>query len=238
MRFAQHFLDTAGKWRAVEQGGPANVEVWRLCWGTFTVAAIATGIAAPAALSRYALRFEERCNRYTRSLHLCVKAEERCRTEFWPAERRRQERFRQEHPGLSAVDEAMPWNTVIKESTDNLDFWLHELQEPAMLYAQTRGDENPSWAHQQREHGAKTEKGRTGKGGHPRMLRGRYQTNQGGNAICFKFNHRTCEDNCPRSHQCEFCLGPHRGSNCSKKDKGKKGKGKAGKHGDARQEDH
>ena len=29
MRFAQNFMDTSGKWRAVEQGGPANLEVWR-----------------------------------------------------------------------------------------------------------------------------------------------------------------------------------------------------------------
>ena len=48
MRFAQHFMDTSGKWRAVEQGGPANLEVWRACWETFTVAALSIGIATPA----------------------------------------------------------------------------------------------------------------------------------------------------------------------------------------------
>ena len=151
MRFAQHFRDTSGKWRAVEQPGPPNQEAWRMCWETFAVGAISLKIAKPAVLARYAQKSEERCNRYCRAWHLCVRADDKCRAEFWLSERKRQQRFTEAHPNLSAVDAAMPWNFVIKESADSLEHWLHELQEPALLYAQVRDDPPPSFAHQQRE---------------------------------------------------------------------------------------
>ena len=133
-------MDTTGKGRAVEQGSPANLEVWRSCGETSTVAALSIGIATPAVLARYALRFEERCNRYARAWHLCVKVDERCCSEFWAAELRRQERFHKEHPDLSAVNAEMLWCQAIQESTDNVGFWLQGFQEPAMLYAQVWAD--------------------------------------------------------------------------------------------------
>ena len=77
IRFAQHFMDTSGKWRAVGQNGPANLEVWRSCWDTFAVAAVSLDIANAAVLVRYARRLEERCNRYAGAWHLCVKADEK-----------------------------------------------------------------------------------------------------------------------------------------------------------------
>ena len=45
----------------------------------------------------------------------------------------------------------MPWNTVIRESADAMDFWATELQELALLYTATRADAVPSDAYQQRE---------------------------------------------------------------------------------------
>ena len=228
MRFAQHFQDTSGKWRAVEQHGPANIEVWRTCWETFSVAAISLRIAKPAVLARYAQKFEERCSRYTRAWHLCVKADDRCRAEFWQSERRRQDRFHGSHPDLSAIDPLMPWNHVIKESAENLEFWLHELQEPALMYSQVRGDSTPSWVHQQRDELEQKGKGKRKGGGHdgthPRKRQGKYTTNVKGMEICFKFNSNSCYPGCPRAHQCSNCLGRHAADDCSK-GKGRKGKG-------------
>ena len=68
----------------------------------------------------------------------------------WAVGRRRQQRVQLSHPELSAVDPEMSWKQVIKEATDNVEFWLQELQELALLYSQTRGELNPSWVHQQR----------------------------------------------------------------------------------------
>ena len=53
----------------------------------------------------------------------------------------------------------MSWKQVIKEATDNVEFWLQELQELAFLYLQTRGELNPSWVHQQRND-AEAQKGK------------------------------------------------------------------------------
>ena len=102
-------------------------------------------ISTAATLTRYAQRFAERCERYPRAWHICVVAEDRCSSEFLPAERRRQERFHEIHPNMSAHEVDMPWNVVFKEATDNMDFWSTTLQEPALLYSSTRWLQGPSW---------------------------------------------------------------------------------------------
>ena len=224
MRFAQHFQDSTGKWRAVEQPGPPNIESWRQCWETFTVAAVTLRIARPAVLARYAQKFEERCARYHRSWHLCVRADDRCRAEFWTSERRRQQRFSEAHPAMSAVEVDMPWNSVIKESADNLEFWLNELQEPALLYTQMRDDSTTAptdwprkWSKGKGKEGAKADQTK-------------HLVNDKGQEICFKFNNKTCKWNeCTRAHVCNLCLGAHPSAECPRKKKGgKKGKGKKG----------
>ena len=108
LRFVQQVMDCSGKRRATEQHGPATIEIWRSCWEVFAVAAISIGIAHPAVLARYARRFEERVARYNRAWHICIKADERCRSEHWGAERRRQARFAEAHPVLTAMDTTMP----------------------------------------------------------------------------------------------------------------------------------
>ena len=56
-----------------------------------------------------------------------------------------------------------------------MEFWLHELQEPAMAYAHSQANLEPSWAHQQRDQDRKGKgKWQTGKGGHPRTKAGRF----------------------------------------------------------------
>ena len=233
MKFAQHFMDSTGKWRVVEQAGPPSLEVWRASWEVFTVAAIALGLAHAAVLSRYALKFEERVSRYPQAWHIGVRADNLCRSEFWAAERRRQARFATAHPGMSAVDDAMPWNTVIKESTENMEFWLNELLGPALRYCSSRGDDAPPDAYQQREQGkGKGKKGDMGKdGGHPKQYKKVFKTNHNGKPICWKFNNGECGDGCYRDHQCSKCLGPHSAKNCDKAGAGGKTKTKGNQKG-------
>ena len=231
MRFAQHFQDTSGKWRAIEQAGPANLEVWRACWETFAVAAVSLKVAKLATLARYAQKFEERCNRYPKAWHLCVRADDRCRAEFWVAERRRQQRFSEAHPSLTANDPLMPWNLVIKGSSENLGYWLHELQELALMYTQ-QAEAPPSHIHQLRDAPPpRKDKGNKGKGGqgHPRKRGAQYVTNKQGREVCWKFNKKTCGPGCPRAHVCFRCLGDHPEVECPHR--GNSGKGK--KKGDA-----
>ena len=101
LRFTQHFLDAIGKWRVVEQRGPPTIEVWRPCWEVFAQVAISSSIAQPGALTRFALKFEERANKYSKAWHMCFKADELCRSEFWTSERRRQIRFQEARAELS-----------------------------------------------------------------------------------------------------------------------------------------
>ena len=89
------------------------------------------GIATAATLKRYAQKFEERCNRYPRAWHICVRAEDRCRGECMGEEMRRQLRFHEAHPAISGYDPIMPWNQVFREAASNVENWLEKLHEPA-----------------------------------------------------------------------------------------------------------
>ena len=125
---------------------------------------------------------------------------------------------------MSAVEVDMPWNSVIKESADNLEFWLNELQEPALLYTQMRDDSATAptdwprkWSKGKGKEGAKADQTK-------------HLVNDKGQEICLKFNSKTCKWNeCTRAHVCNVCLGTHPSAECPRKKKGgKKGKGKKG----------
>ena len=89
---------------------------------------------------------------------------------------------------MTAIDTTMPWNSMIKDSADTIEFWGLELQELAMLFMTTRGDTAPSLAYQQREQEDKAHgKGKGKKQPHSRMFKGRYTTNQQGNDICYNY---------------------------------------------------
>jgi hypothetical protein len=67
--------------------------------------------------------------------------------EWWTEERRRQEGFHAAHPGLSGFDLSMPWNSVIKASAVDVEFWDRELKESALLYTVGHGRTHPSHVH-------------------------------------------------------------------------------------------
>ncbi len=258
MKFVNHFMDSAGRWHTVEQPGPSCLEAWRDCWGVYTTAALMLQLATQSTLQRYAARFEERCGRYPRSWHICVVADDRCRSEFMPSERRRQERFHIDHPSISGFDPAKPWNSVLREATGNTDFWLRELQEPAWLYAERRGSVAPSYTHQQPEAQGNQQRQQqqhqpqqqhsSAKRDRPwedlsRKKSGRFTHGRTGLEICYSYNRSEngCSDgrwcNNGRDHSCEFCLSGHRGCQqiCrasrghNQDGGGKTGRGKGGK---------
>ena len=170
------------------------------------------GVATPATVARYAKRFEERCARYARAWQVCARADDRCRAEWMPAEKRRQERFTSEHPHLSAMDRSMPWNNVFREAADSVEFWMQELQELALLLTQSMAEHMPMPANSRLQGEVPQAKGK-GRGKNKRkgaqqthpIKSGTYSTtNQTGKQVCIKFNLGTCADDCPRAHQCSL----------------------------------
>ena len=200
------------------------------------------GIATPSTLGRYARRFEERCRRYPKAWYLAVLADDRCRSEFWGLERRRQERFHRDHPALSAFQADMPWESIIKESTTNVEFWMRELQEPALVYSREHSDVAPSWVDQQAAQGkgAKRTWDKADEGHqnlHPKKDKGYFITNRDGKGICRTYSNGACArgEECAYAHQCNKCLGNHPRAQCpnkgKQKGKNKKGRGKGADKG-------
>eukprot|EP00971_Amphidinium_carterae_P052325 1029995-Amphidinium_carterae.1 len=68
-------------------------------------------------------KFVERARKHPTAWALCCKAEARCRTEFWPVEKRRQEAFHKTSPQVSAYVASMPWDSVIKAAATAHEFW-------------------------------------------------------------------------------------------------------------------
>ena len=80
MKFLSHFIDADGQWRCREVPGPDSLVAWEACWRVFRTAAIMTDLAAPAVLDRYAAQFRQRVERFPDAWHLCVEADQRCRS--------------------------------------------------------------------------------------------------------------------------------------------------------------
>ena len=229
MKFVSHFLDSSGSWRSKEIPGPDSLSSWEACWRVFRTAAIMCDFAAPAVLDRYAAAFRTRVERFQDSWPLCALADARCRSEHWEAEHRRQSLFHDSSPELSAYVPERPWNSVIRESSNDRDFWKEELEDKVMDFRQVRamvqkttgrsgGKEEERGRSRTPKGATKKQRGRVG-GDHPlRGSDGRYRTNPTGKQICFEFNRNVggCPGECPaqRAHVCEFCLEPHRTVEC------------------------
>ena len=136
--------------------------------------------------------------RYPKAWYLAVVADDRCRNEFWAAERRRQERFHRDHPELSAFNPSMPWESIIKESTNNVEYWMRELQEPA-LANQERSEVAPSWVKQQQaeDRGIKRTWDQSDKGGWKGQYGKRninwHTVNKQGVELCRNYGNGTCK---------------------------------------------
>ena len=131
-KFLQWVTDANGGERAIEMAGPRDIEIWMDCWRVFTVAAVMLGIARIGVLEKYAREFRDRARAYPEQWHVCVRADLRCRTEFWADERRRQAQWHILHPNLSEIDPTMPFDAVIKASATDKTFWDTELRDPCI----------------------------------------------------------------------------------------------------------
>ena len=132
----------------------------------------------------------------------------------------------------------MPWESIIKESTNIVEYWMREMQEPT-LANQERSEVAPSWVKQQQaeDRGIKRiwvqrDKG-SAKGQHGKRNIIWHTANRQGVELCRNYGNDTFKRGaeCSWAHQCEMCLAEHAMQECTRNpEKGKGGKkGKAGK---------
>ena len=138
LKFTAYMMMPGGAMRSLEMPGAESLSTWRECWAVFRTAAIMLSVALAGVLDRYEALFVDRCERYPNAWHICAQADIRCRSEMWVTERWAQEEFHSSHPNLSAFNPAMPWNSVIKSSATDTEFWDRELKEPAQNFSFSR----------------------------------------------------------------------------------------------------
>jgi hypothetical protein len=246
LKFRAHFMGSTGTWTTQEVPGADCLDTWAECFGIFKTAAIMSSTASPATLDKYEAEFRRRCARYPGTWHICAQADIRCRSEWWVAERRRQEAAHAANPALSAYDPQCPWNSVIRASSVANDFWDVELKEPALLYTLGSGRptpvnrvvadlvdvdsllEGPPPGKRARLGKGRGEfappggkdGGKGGKNNDDKRSDGRFYRGRTGVSFCFKWaqNVSGCQAHCPdkRLHCCEFCRTPHRTISCTK----------------------
>ena len=217
LKFTSHFLDHSGSWRTKEVPGPDSFATWEACWRVFRTAAIMCDIATPAVLDRYAAKFRERIDRFFCVWHLCVLAD--TRSELWESEFRRQSQFHDTNPEISAFVPSRPWNSVIRATSNDRDFWKEELEDKVVDFRNVSrcidriGRGNPDRSQSRTRPGTKKERGREG-GVHPmRSQDGRCRTRpQELRCVSRSTGPRKAVPlSAPRAaHVCEFCLEPHR----------------------------
>ena len=139
MRVKARVSDAQGHWVHMELPDSGSIESWRKAYKVCSVAIVMCDAMSPSTLALYENNFEERCERYHKTWHLCVKADTICRSEWLVGERRRQENFHTRHPTVSGHHELKPWDSVYREAAESDKFWQKHLMEPALLFERTRG---------------------------------------------------------------------------------------------------
>ena len=214
MKFTSQVLKD-GQWKSVEIPGASSIEKWEESWRIFRTACIMLNIAAAAVIDRYASEFRQRVAEYPNAWHLAAQADIRCRTEFWPQERRRQKAFHQVHQELSSFNPRQPWNSVIKASACNSDFWAREFEKPALRFQVMGPKDKPA----KMLPGLPAAEDDRKRKFDPQRKDGRYLKSRSGINICYDWsrNEDGCNnEQCPHqfAHICEWCRQPHRSINC------------------------
>lgn len=209
-----------GQWRSVELPGASHLRAWEESWRIFRTGCIMLNVATAAILDRYANEFRNRVSQHPDIWFLAAQADIRCRSEFWAQERLRQESFHQAHPNMSAYVVDMPWNSVIKASATNQEFWHREFERPAMLYVVNGVKPSPSVPPPPKPDRTPA-KIATKKTFDPRRKDGRHLKSESGLNICYAWAREKdgCSNGeCERgfAHICEWCRQPHKSIDCPK----------------------
>ena len=237
MKFTSQVLKD-GQWKAIELPGASNLQKWEESWRIFRTGCLMLDIAASAVLDRYASEFRSRVLEHPGCWHLAAQADIRCRSEFWPQELRRQEAFYNAHSSMSSFSPTQPWNSVIKASANNQEFWTREFEKPALLF-QVNGPKPRMFAGapEPPSSAAARPLGDRKRTYDPQRRDGRFFKSKSGVNICYDWSRNSggCSNEaCLKgmAHVCEFCREPHRTIDCPqmpgwKADADKAAKGRA-----------
>ena len=119
-----------------------------------------------AMFDSYRAKFRERVNRFSDAWYLCVLADTRCRPEQWESE------FR----FATAFVPSRPWNSVIRASANDRDFWKEELKDKVVDVRNVQNDRGGVRAR------SKSEDDKVG------PTHRRHRTTATRSQICFTFN--------------------------------------------------
>ncbi|CAK0891828.1 unnamed protein product [Prorocentrum cordatum] len=126
-----------GEVTSIELTGPADFEDWRACYAVFKVGCIMFEQITPARLDAYEKHLRGFHERYGRQCWaLIYQADVRARLELSERLRRIGKDEKESADATSTFhdfDPAKPWEWVWSKLTSDVQFWLREVQEPAVL---------------------------------------------------------------------------------------------------------
>eukprot|EP00435_Cladocopium_sp_Y103_P060710 s216_g22.t1 len=142
LKFLNHLLQPDGSFRAVEVPGPPSYDDWESSWQVFANTLLTlevkldqdmVPVVSLSALDEYKDAFRDLVRNYGESWHLCVTAEDRCRSEHFARLRRELEEKYQK--GLApSFEPARPWDEVFRTAARDREYWDRHVREPALLF--------------------------------------------------------------------------------------------------------
>jgi hypothetical protein len=133
MKYSSWVPQEDGTWQSILLPGPASFTVWTTCWRVYEVILLmlrdtdAAGntcmVVNPIALEHYFESFALLCRENPEAWHLCVQAEDRCRSEHLPRVFRRCAAKMGRNPN---------WSEVFVAAADDDKYWDKEVRRPAI----------------------------------------------------------------------------------------------------------
>ena len=228
--FTAMVLNPDGEWIKKEMAGPPDLQSWQKAYKTFRAAMLLLQAADAERLDSYADHIRELAQQFgPAAWSIVYTADCRMRSEYM--ERVRRQLVESPRWGFTP---ASPWSAVFAGAVREHEYWLREVTTPSTLLL-ARNKALPQQESSEDEPGAATAK--KAKSKKRKISAGddksqwdsglkAYVLNRKGIQICQKFSKGTCGNGkpqslCPakRSHQCNLCLGPHMGKDCTGKKK-------------------
>ena len=144
LKFKSYVLQPDGSFKTVEVPGPANFDVWQSSWKVFANVLLgltmqdssgnsSLPVVTPAVLEEYFEAFRDLTNEYPHAWHLCVVAEDRCRSEHFA--RLRRKRMLEHSQGLAPTfNPCAPWNDIFQQAARDQVYWGREVRNKALAF--------------------------------------------------------------------------------------------------------
>ena len=221
-----------GEWTKKELPGPPDYHAWHKGYKVFRTAMLLLRAADAERLDAYAEHLRDLVHQFMEECWgLIYRADVRMRSENM--DRLRRHLTEKPEHGFTTND---PWSAVYAAAVRDEKFWAKEVLTPCTLLLAGRRNAAGAAAHR----GVDDERADPGAGRRPKKrpkkthqgedksvydpATKRYTHNRKGLEICRNYGEGKCGDGRPqgkcqgktvRSHQCDRCLGPHMGKDCT-----------------------